>query len=359
MPLNINPPLLNSASPWATTYDDLKSLYLNPATGAITTRTSLIDGFEHNASIHQHCFTSPADSSTIIPADHKSTPSALTSLNTYGYSPHPLSTYLSWSSTLLLSSPPSPQRTTPKPITISITGTPSSISAAYPLISQAHSQLPSSLIKSSQLLYIELNLSCPNIAHAPPPAYSPPLLLSYLSAIASAKSSSPNPSIPTGIKLPPYTYPTQFTDLISTLLASATPEQGCPIDFITATNTLGSSLILAPPAQGSDAWTPALSSASGTGIGGLAGTALHPLALGNVATLRHLLDEHEGLRDIEIIGVGGVSDHQGYERMRSVGASAVGVATALGAGGINVFAKILGSNERKTSVAVDHGMNGL
>lgn len=72
----------------------------------------------------------------------------------------------------------------------------------------------------------------------------------------------------------------------------------------------------------------------------MAGSALHPLALGNVATIRKMLDTNETLKRIAIIGMGGVSDRAGYERMRSVGATAVGVGTALGRGGVGVFEKI-------------------
>ena len=35
----IDPPLLNSASPWATTFEDIKALYECPFTGAVTVRT--------------------------------------------------------------------------------------------------------------------------------------------------------------------------------------------------------------------------------------------------------------------------------------------------------------------------------
>ena len=86
-------------------------------------------------------------------------------------------------------------------------------------------------------------------------------------------------------------------------------------------------------------------SSSGTGIGGLAGAALHPLALGNVATLRRMLDAHLQLRDVEIIGVGGVSDAEGFERMVSVGAVAVGVGTAFGVDGVGCFGRILGRGD--------------
>ena len=72
----------------------------------------------------------------------------------------------------------------------------------------------------------------------------------------------------------------------------------------------------------------------------MAGAALHPLALGNVRTIRGLLDQHEELKDIAIIGVGGVSDGAGFKRMRAVGAEAVAVGTALGCEGIGVFERI-------------------
>jgi dihydroorotate dehydrogenase (fumarate) len=74
----------------------------------------------------------------------------------------------------------------------------------------------------------------------------------------------------------------------------------------------------------------------------MAGDALHPIALGNVKTIRQMLDasEHSQLRRISVIGIGGVSDADGFRRMKSVGATAVGVGTALGREGIPVFEKI-------------------
>ena len=43
---------------------------------------------------------------------------------------------------------------------------------------------------------------------------------------------------------------------------------------------------------------------------------------------------------LQIIGVGGVDDGESYKRMRSVGASAVAVGTALGRKGVSVFEEI-------------------
>lgn len=138
--------------------------------------------------------------------------------------------------------------------------------------------------------------------------------------------------------------------MTNALLDSAKAEPAhlpCPITFITATNTLGSSLLLQPitePTTSSpephEYFHHVLNSANGTGIGGLAGAPLHPLALGNVYTIKGMLFQHEALNHIQIIGVGGVEDAEGYRRMRAVGAAAVGVGTALGRKGIQAFQDI-------------------
>ena len=111
--------------------------------------------------------------------------------------------------------------------------------------------------------------------------------------------------------------------------------------FITATNTLGNCVVFGTDGTGKMA----LKSAAGDGVGGLAGAVLHPLALGNVRALRNGLDASrmEAVRKVAIIGVGGVADREGFERMMEVGATAVGVATALGREGIEVFGKIVGN----------------
>jgi dihydroorotate dehydrogenase (fumarate) len=187
-----------------------------------------------------------------------------------------------------------------------------------------------------------VNLSCPNIAGKPPPAYDHEGLKEYLDAISDSKSTyrgrmaTPECVPRVGIKLPPYTYSTQFEMVASALAAarSSEPGEGSVVDFITCTNTLGSSLVM------SEDLKPALNSEAGTGIGGLAGAALHPLALGNVATFRRLLDQSEDTQGILIIGVGGVEDKAGFDRMIAVGAGAVACASAMGRFGIGVFEKI-------------------
>jgi dihydroorotate dehydrogenase (fumarate) len=105
--------------------------------------------------------------------------------------------------------------------------------------------------------------------------------------------------------------------------------------FITSTNTLGCSLVLDSDFQA------LLSSSDGTGIGGLAGPPLHPLALGNVRLIRTMLNSELALQGVRIIGVGGVQDYAGYQRMKCAGADIVAVGTALGRNGISVFENIL------------------
>ncbi|KKY33657.1 putative dihydroorotate oxidase [Diaporthe ampelina] len=187
---------------------------------------------------------------------------------------------------------------------------------------------------------MEINLSCPNIPDKPPPAYNGDSLNSYLTALQELASKPNVPRIPFGLKTPPYTHATEYVELFSALKSSAQQDPGgvCPVSFITATNTLGSCLVLTDPGVkvSSD---PAL---PGLGIGGMAGAPLHPLALGNVRTINKMLGEAGGpLAHIQVIGVGGVLDHDGFKRMQAVGADIVGVGTGLGLKGVGVFDDIL------------------
>lgn len=329
----IDPPLLNSATPWATTVEEIRDLYNCPHTGAITIRTSLLDGFNHDSSIHQYTFFSPlrGSSTAEISRDGQSEvlPNDVSSLNTLGYSPLPLGEYLRMleaaSNGEVSQFNPRPD----KPIIVSVTGSPEAVAQCYIHISEAHSR------HSRLSLMMEINLSCPNILDKPPPAYDAESLVEYLSALARARTSNPALArVPCGIKTPPYTYQGQYNDLLSALETSTYLPGGCHLSFITATNTLGSCLVIGPTGG------PALGSASGEGIGGMAGSSLHPLSLGNVFTIRKMLDASEKLKNIAIIGVGGVSDRAGFERMKGVGAAAVAVGTALGREGVGIFEKI-------------------
>ncbi|RYP27233.1 hypothetical protein DL767_007766 [Monosporascus sp. MG133] len=340
-PIGVSPPLLNSANPWATTQEDLKALFECPSVGAVTTRTSLLKGFPHDATIHQYTFFDPSKHRSPASGCSPAASAQNASLNTLGYSPIPLDDYLSYIASIASSlSTPST-----KSFIVSVTGTPEEVAECYRRIARLGGHVSLSLA-------MEVNLSCPNIPNKPPPAYSGESLALYIRAIRDAAAARRDrdeyAAVPWGLKTPPYTYAGQFETLISVLRAASADgndNKPCPVSFLTATNTLGSCLVLddgadddphAPPPAGGI--SPKL--AGGTGIGGMAGAPLHPLALGNVATLRRMLDAHEDTRHVSIIGVGGVEDAAGYRRMRSVGAQAVAVGTALGVKGIRVFEEI-------------------
>lgn len=316
--LTINPPLLNSATPWATNLADLAAIFTSPSTGAVTTRTSLIHGFDHDHARHQYLFF---NSSTATPNKGTSstqdrppghTEDASASLNNLGYSPIPLDGYLAFIHDLARAHPH-----VRKTIVVSVTGSPEDIQACYTRIEAASREVAFPLA-------MEINLSCPNITGLPPPAYDGDALARYLSVLPK------QPSLPIGIKTPPYTYHGQFAMLVAALKPVASS-----LSFLTATNTLGSCLVL--ESREGDALQPQL---PGSGVGGMAGPPLHPLALGNVATIRELLDGTEELKHLRIIGVGGVRDGEGYRRMRAVGAAAVAVGTGIGKQGVGVFERI-------------------
>jgi dihydroorotate dehydrogenase (fumarate) len=339
VPLTIAPPLLNSANPWCTTLAQLRDLYTSPHTGAVTTRTSLLHSFPHDPSIHQFSFFDPQTLSAGPPNASASSASQIASLNTLGYSPHPLSDYLHFIQTINDDLPADSAPSKCKPFIISVTGPIPDVLECYALISAAQH-------KVRMRLAMEVNLSCPNIPGKPPPAYDAAALAEYLlalkRAVASSEASQVHGRVAIGIKTPPYTHHDQYAALLRALRDSVAAEPAglpCPVDFITATNTLGSALLVSPR-EGADGYDRMLESAAGTGVGGLAGAPLHPVALGNVLTIRGMLDQDAELRRIQIVGVGGVEDAEGFKRMRAVGAAAVGVGTALGREGIKVFQDI-------------------
>lgn len=148
--INISPPLLNSATPWATTLEDVQTLFACPFTGAVTTRTSLLTGFGHDPTLHQYAFFDPATHASplepVVGAPERA------SLNNLGYSPLPLSEYLGFVRTISdgLSEPST------KLIVISVTGTPEDVAESYRLIAECATRV-------KMPLAMEINLSCPNV----------------------------------------------------------------------------------------------------------------------------------------------------------------------------------------------------
>lgn len=261
---------------------------------------------------------------------------SISSVNSYGYSPHPLSTYLIWIPRILQSNAASN-----KPFIISITSsTPARLSEMVAAIQHTRAELDDSAGPSSKIA-IELNTSCPNIRGAPPPSYDFPTLLPLLQVFADEFYK--DPTLIVGLKLPPYVYSTQFEDVVRHI-STFTRDGRNPFTFFTSTNTLGSTLLFQEQTPlATTGLVPAMPFALPTALGGLAGEAIHSLALGNVYSFSTLLKKHPdvAMRNISIIGVGGVTSHKALERMKAAGATVVGCATLLGMRGVEAFETLL------------------
>ncbi|WP_429945569.1 dihydroorotate dehydrogenase [Bibersteinia trehalosi] len=322
--LNITPALLNTPCPWCSELENLRELYACEYTGAVTTRTSMLEPYPHDWAKNQYVlFDSNAQKAASVNTQD-ATIEQTASLNTIGLSPNNLAKTTSWVRTISneLSAPSS------KPFIISVFGSPEEVGECYEQIVALQSEV-------KMPLAMEVNISCPNIPGKVSPAYDANELSPYLSALQATlkKLNLGENALPIGIKIPPFTYENQYDELLKGLLQAVENGENLPISFITSTNTLGSSLVM----QNDKA---VLNSELGTGIGGMAGTAIHALSLGNVYTIRQMLDKQPKLQHLQIIGVGGVNDKAGFERMKSVGADFVGLATALGVKGIKVFEEI-------------------
>lgn len=328
--LQFHPTLLNTPCPWCSDLEQLRALYACPHIGAVTTRTSMLEPFPHNPDVNQFVLFDSTAQKSAQPNVAAAATEQTASLNTIGFSPTNLDGYLGFIKTI---SDEQPDNSKLKPFIVSVTGSPEEMCQAYRKITAFQSQVKMDLI-------VEINLSCPNIPGKISPAYDANELLVYLTAlqneILALKAEKLDRELPIGIKTPPFTYQDQFDTLLKGLrLSTENPSYPhAPIAYISSTNTLGSSLLLQ---QGGNS---VLNSMAGTGIGGMAGTPIHALSLGNVYTIRQMLDAEPKLKHIQIIGVGGVNDKDGFNRMKHVGAYAVGVATALGVKGIKVFEEI-------------------
>jgi len=331
--IRVDPPLINSSCPWASEFHQLDGLYNCPWTGAVTTRTATLNGFSEDSS---HTVVFAQDS--------------LSTLNSYGYSPHPLSVYLEWIHQIL-------SRTTQtqncKPFIISITSSsPSTLSTMLDMIQELRVKLQETAQGNSpSRIAIELNTSCPNIRGSPPPAYAfSSVLLPLLHVLAEHHRRDPTLTI--GLKLAPFVSQPQFEEAIATITSlSRTDAIGGetyitnPFAYFACTNTLGSSLFFVDQtasATGTTAQGAGSAFALPTVLGGLAGEAIHALSLGNVYTFSQILSQHtdEAMRNIKVIGIGGVTSPESVQRMKDVGACVVGCATLLGKEGVAGFHRL-------------------
>jgi len=192
---------------------------------------------------------------------------------------------------------------------------------------------------------VELNTSCPNIRGKPPPAYSFATILPILEVLTQAYQVDRTLTI--GLKLAPYVASFQFEEVVKYVASfSYVLEDGDrvnPFSFFTCTNTVGNSVLFAHQTTSSLAAGARTDGyALGPVLGGLAGEPIHALSLGNVFSFSKLLESHEdqAIQGIKLIGVGGVVDKEGVERMKKVGAAIVGCATLLGREGVKGFEKL-------------------
>ncbi|KAG6371586.1 hypothetical protein JVT61DRAFT_9296 [Boletus reticuloceps] len=338
--ITVSPPLINTACAWASDEPQLAALLDCPHTGAVTTRTVTLGGFTEDAS---HTVTpTPTFSPYPLNSSHKVAffKDSLTSINSVRLFPTPLFSYVGpggWIRTLLNRTP-----NTSKPFIISIT---ESHPTDLRLMLNAIQGLRATHRRDrASRIAIELNTSCPNIPTSPPASYDPagPALAALLDVLADAFWA--DPSLTIGMKLPPYVVSTQIEDVVRTIGAYSRvdPESGVsvnPIAFLTCTNTLGNSLVFADQVEGATG-----EFALSAGVGGLAGEAMHALALGNVYAFSKMLAESEdsALREIVIIGAGGVTSPEAVARMHRAGAKVVGSATLLGKLGVAAF-ELLGN----------------
>jgi dihydroorotate dehydrogenase (NAD+) catalytic subunit len=168
-----------------------------------------------------------------------------------------------------------------------------------------------SIVSRARPELIEVNISCPNVAagHGEMFAASPDAAAEATRAVKRATS------IPCLVKLSP-----QVADIAA--VARAVAAAGA--DGITAVNTLPGMLVDA------ETGLPILANRTG----GISGPALKPVALRCVYEVCAAVG-------IPVIGTGGVGTGVDALEMISVGAAAVGVGTAVAAGGEGIFARIL------------------
>ncbi|MCX7031785.1 MAG: dihydroorotate dehydrogenase [Spirochaetes bacterium] len=168
-----------------------------------------------------------------------------------------------------------------------------------------------SIVSRARPELIEVNISCPNVAagHGEMFAASPDAAAEATRAVKRATS------IPCLVKLSP-----QVADIAA--VARAVAAAGA--DGITAVNTLPGMLVDA------ETGLPILANRTG----GISGPALKPVALRCVYEVCAAVG-------IPVIGTGGVGTGVDALEMISVGATAVGVGTAVAAGGEGIFARIL------------------
>lgn len=169
---------------------------------------------------------------------------------------------------------------------------------------------------------VELNLACPNIKDKPVVAYDFAQMADVLDQVL-AQPEFKSTGLPLGVKLAPYLDITQFgrcADIIN--------ARSDRIKFVVTMNTIGNALAI-------DTETEMAMIAPREGLGGLGGGPVRNVALANVKLLRQKL-----VKEVDIIGVGGVSTGEHAFQLILCGASAVQSATTHWMEGAGCFDRI-------------------
>lgn len=291
----LRPALLNASAPWASTTEELQTLYHSKHTGAVTFQTCRLESSVPNSNV-------PQDTSLYI--QHGSTKHATFNFKDTTLKLTPLADYLHIIKEIVIG-PGSglPFQKQRKPFIISVAGTPQEISQCFGLVDNFANRFYLDL-----LLEVELT-SAPSLpSQESQTAESwPSLLASYLEALAPVNdwySQYAKVQTRVGLKIPTFTDQFRLSDLVTTLLdhrirVPFLDHYVSPLDFIT---------VSAPDER--------------------AGSAPTQLLLGDIKSLRTVLDTHGVLEDIQIIAASGIRDAAGYSQMRGAGAAAVAIATA-------------------------------
>jgi dihydroorotate dehydrogenase (fumarate) len=164
---------------------------------------------------------------------------------------------------------------------------------------------------------IELNFACPNIGFIT--GYDHKIIDNTLQKIEKLNNFKP-----VGIKLPPYYNMMHVDKIIETICKYK-------VSYVTTTNTVGNAFIC------DDEYAAILPN---NGLGGLSGSCIKYIALGNVRMISELLKKYNR-HDINIIGVGGVTSGKDAFEMILCGASAVQVGTCHLIEGPSCFERII------------------
>jgi len=174
---------------------------------------------------------------------------------------------------------------------------------------------------------IEVNISCPNLDDR----YQQMFAADPYVASQVTRRVKRNTDVPVLVKLSP-----NVTDIVK--VARAVVEAGA--DGITAINSLGPGLIL-----DIETCRPVLAH----GTGGISGPAIHPIAVRCVRDLCRAVE-------VPVVAVGGVTTGRDVVEMVLVGATAVGIGSAICYRGMEVFREVC---EELRGYMERHGYGGL